>query len=454
MAKVQYLHSLLLRKKHYWMGSQFFIRRSRRTVEHIYRCLGSRYFRRAYRLSYESFQYLHEKLSAGIAEAIDNLRPYERRGGRGGHYKPPPVRHGLVSTSVRLACALRYFAGGSPYDIMAKYGLSHASLYESIWAVVEAVNTFDEFDIEYPSSEMAQLKIAEEFEKVSEVKFNNCAGAIDGILIWILKPSEEDANDAGCGRRKFFCGRKGKFGLNCQAVSDVRGRILDLSIGLPGASSDCIAFEGSDLYERLEGGLLKNGLVLYGDNAYINTRYMATPFPNVSSGSKDDYNFFQSQLRIRVKCAYGPLVSRWGILRSAMPLNITIVRTVAMVNCLARLHNFCIDEADRFGEVSQVEEQLPLDLENMLNNPDGYVPLTMDDNHDGIAIPTEIMDAGHHFDDCPRAARRGQRTDLASDTSSELPRTILLNHVVDSHKTRPHTNAQIKKKTKPLKTTY
>ncbi len=89
-----------------------------------------------------------------------------------------------------------------------------------------------------------------------------------------------------------FCGRKRKFGLNCQAVSNVRGRILDLSIGLPGASSDCIAFEGSDLYERLEDGLLKNGLVLYGDNAYINTRYMATPFPNVSSGSKDDYNFF------------------------------------------------------------------------------------------------------------------------------------------------------------------
>ena len=280
------------------------------------------------------------------------------------------MRNGPVSTSVRLACALRYFAGGSPYDIMAKYGISHASLYESIWAVVEAVNSCDEFSIEYPASETAQLKIAHEFDNVSEVKFNNCAGAIDSILIWILKPSKEDANDAGCGRRNFFCGRKGKFGLNCQAVSDVRGRFLDISIGLPGASSDCIAFEGSDLYERLEGGILKNGLVLYGDNAYINTRYMATPFPNVSSGSKDDYNFFQSQLRIRVECAFGQLVSRWGILRSAMPLNITIVRTVAMVNCLARLHNFCIDEADRLGEVSRIDEQLPLDLENMINNPD------------------------------------------------------------------------------------
>ena len=71
---------------------------------------------------------------------------------------------------------------------------------------------------------------------------------------------------------EIFCGRKEKFGLNCQAVSDVCGRILDILIGLPGAYLDCIAFEGSDLYERLEGGLFKNGLVLNGDNAYINTR--------------------------------------------------------------------------------------------------------------------------------------------------------------------------------------
>ncbi len=68
--------------------------------------------------------------------------------------------------------------------------------------------------------------------------------------------------------------------MNCQAVSDVHGRILDFLIGLPGTSSDCIAFEGSNLYERLEGNLLKKGLVLFGDNAYLNTRYMATPLPN------------------------------------------------------------------------------------------------------------------------------------------------------------------------------
>ena len=249
-------------------------------------------------MSYESFWLLHRKLSTRIAKAVDDSRRYKRKGGRGGGYKLPPVRNGPVNTCVCLACALRFFAGASPYDIMAKYGISKNSVSESVWAVVKAVNNLDEFIIEYPDSEEVQLEIARKFQSVSEVNFSNCAGAIDGILIWILKPSEEDATNAGCGRKKFFCGRKGKFGLNCQADSDVRGRILDLSIGLPGASSDCIAFEGSDLYERLEGGLLKNGLVLFGDNAYLNTRYMATPFPNVSSGSKDDYNFFHSQVCI------------------------------------------------------------------------------------------------------------------------------------------------------------
>lgn len=63
-----------------------------------------------------------------------------------------------------------------------------------------------------------------------------------------------------------------------------------------GSSSDCIAFEASQLWNALEDGLLAPGLVLFGDNAYLNTNYLATPYPGVSSGCKDDYNFFHSQV--------------------------------------------------------------------------------------------------------------------------------------------------------------
>ena len=121
---------------------------------------------------------------------------------------------------------------------------------------------------------------------------------------------------------------------------------MDISIVYGGASSDCLAFEGKDIFQKLELGLLHDDLVLFGDNAYLNSKFMVTPYPNVSGGSKDDFNFFHSQLRIRVECAFGMLVGPWGLLRAAIPLNISLTRTIAMVHALAKLHNFCIHTHD------------------------------------------------------------------------------------------------------------
>jgi hypothetical protein len=166
--------------------------------------------------------------------------------------------------------------------------------------VVEAINTRKEFFIEYPSDHQQQLAIASVFADASGVQFDCCAGAIDGILIWIHKPTEKDAEKSGLGRKKFFCARKNKFGLNCQAVSDCRGRILDMSIFLGGSSSDCLAFEASTLYDRLESkkGLLAPGLCLFGDNAYLNSPYLATPYTDARLGARDNYNFYHSQVSI------------------------------------------------------------------------------------------------------------------------------------------------------------
>ncbi len=66
-----------------------------------------------------------------------------------------------------------------------------------------------------------QKNIARGFCDASQVKFDCCAGVIDGILIWMHKPSMNEANAAGVGQKKFLCGQRGKFGLNCQAVCDV-----------------------------------------------------------------------------------------------------------------------------------------------------------------------------------------------------------------------------------------
>jgi DDE superfamily endonuclease len=282
--------------------TRFVRRRCRRSVQEIYQCLGPQYFRRAYRMTYKSFWLLHSKLEDKIMLAIRSIWrsapvvAYRRKETDKKKYRPPPVPNGVISTSIRLACAIRYFAGGSPYDLMGQYGISYIEVFRSLWAVVEAINTLQEFQISYPADPEVQRQIAAEFESVSGVKFDNCAGAIDGVLIWISKPTEKDSKRSGVSRKKLFCARKGKFGLNMQAVSDRRGRILDMSINYGGSSSDCLAFEASDLYRRLEDGLLTDDLILFGDNAYINSKYMATPFPNVSGGGEDIYNFYHSQV--------------------------------------------------------------------------------------------------------------------------------------------------------------
>jgi hypothetical protein len=384
-------------------------KRVRRSVGEIYHCLGPIYFRRAYRMSYNSFWRLHDLLEAKIEEAAANVRGYTRSVNGERFQRCPPIPNGEIRSSVRLGIAIRYFAGGSPYDIMMKFGVSHTSVFESVWIVVEAVNQLPAMKIQYPSDVAEQKRIAKGFCDASKVKFDCCAGAIDGILIWMHKPSLKEANAAGVGQKKFLCGRKNKFGLNCQAVSDVRGRILDISITYGGSSSDCLAFEASELHKKLEDGLLTDGLVLFGDNAYLNTKYMATPYPNIAGRdqdrSKDNYNFYHSQvsfycylssrsltthiflvfslflfqLRIRIECAFGMMVQRWGILRMAMPKGLGIARIIALVNCLAKLHNFCIMENEL------IAQELNIDTQHIINNEEGFV--AMNQTHACVRVP-------------------------------------------------------------------
>ena len=48
--------------------------------------------------------------------------------------------NGEITTAVRLAMALRYFAGGDPLDIALVYKVHPTAIYESVWFVVDAIN--------------------------------------------------------------------------------------------------------------------------------------------------------------------------------------------------------------------------------------------------------------------------------------------------------------------------
>jgi hypothetical protein len=104
-------------------------------------------------MSYRSFWRLHDKLKDSIIQSVKDatisrkharrqLQRYQRRGGAPRNPNPtfvPPPSNGEITTSVRLACALWYFAGGSPYNIMTNYGISHSEALDSVWYVVDVV---------------------------------------------------------------------------------------------------------------------------------------------------------------------------------------------------------------------------------------------------------------------------------------------------------------------------
>ena len=65
--------------------------------------------------------------------------------------------------TIRLACALCYFAGGSPYDIMTSYNIGYTDMIQSVWCAVDAFNAYSDFQILYPADHERQYAIAESF---------------------------------------------------------------------------------------------------------------------------------------------------------------------------------------------------------------------------------------------------------------------------------------------------
>ena len=351
------VEELLRRNRKEQCHSNGYIKRKRRSLVSIRNEYGN-LFERAYRMDYPSFLELHELLKDRIEEYIRKEVTSTNSSANQPFYR----KNGKITTQIRLACALRYFAGGSYLDIIMSHSVGKTDFYRSIWGVVHATNECSSLDFQFPSTLAECQSISNEFSLRSKVGFTNCIGCIDGLLIWLEKPSKDQCNEVGVNSGKFLCGQKGKFGLNLQGICDARQRFTYISIQHPVSASDYLDFVTSALYGHLtnDDTTLPNGYCLYGDNAYVNDTYMAVPYPMISSGPKDAYNFYHSQVRINIECTFGILVNQWRILKMPLSVKIPIVRINAMVCCLCKLHNFCIERGSTTAPERYVHDHLTL----------------------------------------------------------------------------------------------
>ncbi len=99
-------------------------------------------------------------------------------------------------------------------------------------------------------------------------------------------------------------------------------------------------------------------------------------------------------------------------------------KIIALVNALAKLHNFCIIEQDCVLDIV-----FSTDHDHLISNKGGYIRMVSNGMHN-IPVPEGIMDCGYHFEDVPHAYWRAWNY---SHSEGQLPQKIMHNKVVSMH---------------------
>ena len=99
-------------------------------------------------MDYSSFLGLHDLLKDGIVDYIQGNGSSPNNSGNNSFF----IHNGNISTEIRLACALRYFAGGSYLDITMSHAIGVTDFYLSIWANVDATNWCPSLKFKFPTT--------------------------------------------------------------------------------------------------------------------------------------------------------------------------------------------------------------------------------------------------------------------------------------------------------------
>ena len=124
---------------------------------------------------------------------------------------------------------------------------------------------------------------------------------------------------------------------------------------LPGVTGDHDAVNKCCLFDLIEK--LLGFYAGIGDCAYKATENMVPIYQgNDRTFPKyDAFNFYASQLRIRIEMAFGLMVKKWGVL--GKPLGCKLHHVKYLATAVAQLHNFCINERLMEKGYNKIDEQ-------------------------------------------------------------------------------------------------
>jgi hypothetical protein len=60
--------------------------------------------------------------------------------------------NGIITGPARLACAIRFWAGGDPYDLGVMFGISYSEVFKCVDISLEAINQTEALKIRFPKT--------------------------------------------------------------------------------------------------------------------------------------------------------------------------------------------------------------------------------------------------------------------------------------------------------------
>ena len=152
-------------------------------------------------MDYQGFMNLHDLLKDGIREYIRNNNNRADRStpsNNNNEWTSFHIPNEAISTQIRLAAALRFFAGGSYLDIAISHGIGKTDVYRSVWLVVHATNISTALQFQFPTTLEECKSMATDFTFRSKAGFDNCVGCIDRMLLWTENPYLNQMSEGWC----------------------------------------------------------------------------------------------------------------------------------------------------------------------------------------------------------------------------------------------------------------
>ena len=261
-------------------------------------------FKRTYRVSRSTFQYLCEQLCPHVQRTTTVMRE-------------------CIPAELLVAITIDRLANGHTFWTLRRlYNVSPAACKNAFDSVVHFIEQIlAPIWICFPTDPMKLASLAATF--MVRAGLPNCVGAVDGTHIKVKRP---DADSLAYRNRKQYDS------IVMQAIFASDCSILDIIVGWPGSVSDSRVWNTSPISQAFRNGsfhfpsmdvLLGNVRVpfyIIGDGGYANRPHLISPIKEDHALSPEEitFNFKHSSTRMPAEMGFGHLKGSWKYFTSCI----------------------------------------------------------------------------------------------------------------------------------------